>query len=88
MNFKQNHKSSPEYCKAFGAHFRKLREGKGLGMREFALSADIEYSTLSKIERGVTNPTISTVLYLAEALGVTHSELFDFKFPSSVRRGK
>src|SRR6202012_6217784 len=63
-----NYKHNPEYCKAFGAHFRKLREAKGVGMREFALQADVEYSQLSKIERGVTNPTISTVAALAEAL--------------------
>lgn len=49
-------------------------------MREFALHADMEYSQLSKIERGVANPTISTVLALAEALGLSHSELFNFKF--------
>ena len=49
-------------------------------MREFALIADLEYSQLSKIERGVTNPTISTVLALAQALGVSHYDLFNFKF--------
>lgn len=87
MEAKQKHKNNPEYCKAFGAHFRRLREGKGLGMRQFALQADIEYASLSKIERGVTNPTISTVLHLAEALGVSHNELFDFKFQPS-RKGK
>jgi transcriptional regulator with XRE-family HTH domain len=57
-------------------------------MREFALDADMEYGTLSKIERGVTNPTISTVLYLAEALGISHSELFDFKFPQNIRKNR
>lgn len=49
-------------------------------MREFAMLIEIEYSQLSKIERGVTNPTISTTLALAEGLGVEHSELFNFKF--------
>lgn len=88
MNLKQKHKHSPEYCKAFGEHFRKLRKAKGYGMREFALDADMEYGTLSKIERGVTNPTISTVLYLAEALGISHSELFDFKFPQNIRKNR
>lgn len=76
-----NYKHHPEYCKAFGAHLRKLREEKGFGMREFATHADMEYSQLSKIERGVTNPTISTVFALAEALGIQHQELFGFKFP-------
>jgi transcriptional regulator with XRE-family HTH domain len=50
-------------------------------MREFALHADIEYSQLSKIERGVTNPTISTLYLLAEALEVNHIELLKFPFP-------
>ncbi len=49
-------------------------------MRQFALQADIEYSQLSKIERGVTNPTISTLYALSESLGVSHHELFDFNF--------
>lgn len=75
-----NNKRSKEYCKAFGIHLRKLREQKGIGMREFALIADIEYSQLSKIERGVTNPTISTVLTLADALDIQLNELFNFKF--------
>ena len=77
-----NYKYNAEYCNAFGIHLRKLREIKGVSMRQFALIADMEYSQLSKIERGVTNPTISTVLALAEALGVSHTELFDFKFPT------
>jgi len=75
-----NYKYSEEYCKAFGVHLRKLREKKGIGMRQFALIAEMEYSQLSKIERGVTNPTISTVLALAAALELPHSDLFDFKF--------
>lgn len=77
-----NHKRNPEYCTAFGVNLRKLREAKGFGMREFALQADIEYSQLSKIERGVTNLTISTTLVLAEALEIHHHELFEFKFTS------
>lgn len=75
-----NYKYNKEYCQAFGVHLRKLRESKGIGMRQFALIADIEYSQLSKIERGTTNPTISTVLALAVALEVVPSDLFDFKF--------
>jgi len=81
-----NNKYSDDYCKAFGAHLRKLREKKGIGMRQFALIADMEYSQLSKIERGVTNPTILTVLAIAAALEVPHTELYDFKF--DLKEGK
>jgi transcriptional regulator with XRE-family HTH domain len=82
---KGKHQKNPEYCTAFGAHLRQLREVKGLGMREFALQADMEYSQLSKIERGVTNPTISTIVAISEALGVPHNELFNFKFPTKAK---
>jgi transcriptional regulator with XRE-family HTH domain len=81
-----NYKHNPEYCKAFGSHLRKVREAKGFGMREFALHADMEYSQLSKIERGVSNPTISTTVAIADALGVNHSDLFDFKFTAKSKR--
>lgn len=67
---------------------RKLRERKEISMRKFALLADMEYSQLSKIERGVTNPTLSTVIALAEALGIQHNELFDFKFPGKSKKDK
>lgn len=75
-----NYKHNEEYCKAFGVHLRKLRENKGIGMRQFAIIADMEYSQLSKIERGVINPTISTALALTTALGISHNDIFNFKF--------
>jgi transcriptional regulator with XRE-family HTH domain len=83
VNSKQKHKNNSAYCKAFGGHLRKLIDANGYGLREFANIADMEYGTLSKIVRGVTNPTISTVLHLAEALDVSHNDLFNFKFPIS-----
>lgn len=83
---KRKHFQNPEFCKALGQHIRKLREERGIGMREFADRADIEYSRLAKIEHGRTNPTISTLIRLADELGVTHQELFDFKYPNSDKR--
>lgn len=75
-----NNKHQKDFCKSFGSQLRKLRLSKGYGLREFALFADMEYSQLSKIERGVTNPTLNTVLNLAIALDIEHTELFNFKF--------
>jgi transcriptional regulator with XRE-family HTH domain len=77
-----NYKYDKAFCEAFGNHVRKLREKKGITMRQFAMEADIEYSQLSKIERGVINTTISTVLTLANTLEVDVRELFKFKFPT------
>jgi transcriptional regulator with XRE-family HTH domain len=70
-----------EYCVAFGAHIRRLRQEKGITMRAFALDMGVEHSQLSKIERGINNPTISTVLAISETLKIPMKELFDFKFP-------
>ena len=67
-----------EYCKAFGENLRKLRKKKGLTMMNLAFEADIEYSQIAKIERGLSNTTISTVYILAKALEVKPLELFRF----------
>lgn len=50
-------------------------------MMELAFEADIEYSQIAKIERGVSNPTISTIYLLASALETKPIELFRFGFP-------
>lgn len=47
-------------------------------MMELAFEADIEYSQIAKIERGISNPTISTVYGLAKALNIQVIELFKF----------
>jgi len=47
-----------------------------------AYEADIEYSQIAKIEKGLINTTVSTVLILAQALGVKPAELFQFNFPN------
>jgi transcriptional regulator with XRE-family HTH domain len=67
---------------AFGENLRKLRKKKGFTMISLAFAADIEYSQIARIERGVSNPTISTVYLLAKALGLKPIELFRFYFPS------
>jgi transcriptional regulator with XRE-family HTH domain len=76
-----NYKHNDAYCKAFGKQLRKLRQGKGLSMRKLASEVDMEYSQLSKIERGVINTTISYVYALAVALDIPVKEFFNFKFP-------
>jgi len=76
-----NYKYNEGYCKAFGQQLRRLREARGISMRGLAKDADIEYSQLSKIERGVVNTTISTVLALARTLDIPVKDLFDFDFP-------
>ena len=68
------------YINAFGENLRSIRQKKRLTMLQLAFEADIENSQIAKIERGVSNPTISTVYALAKALNVKVVELFKFSF--------
>ena len=45
------------------------------------LASHIDYGQLSRIERGISNPTALTILNIAENLQVPVRELFDFKVP-------
>ena len=81
-----NYKFNAAYCKSFGDQLRKLRSQKGISMRKLALQADMEYSQLSKIERGVINTTISTVYALSLALDIPMREFFDFKLPAKNKK--
>ena len=67
------------FCQAFGLHVRKIREQKGLSMRELAAILDVEYNQVYRIETGKINTSISMVHALAEGLDVSVQDLFAFK---------
>lgn len=64
--------------KAFGNNLKKIRLSKKLSIRKLALEADMDYSHLHRIEKGEANPTLTTILVLAEALSVPPSDLLTF----------
>lgn len=61
--------------KEFGKRLKKIRKEKKLSLRKLAHLADMNYGNIHKIEKGLINPQISTVVLLAEALGVPPSDL-------------
>lgn len=76
-----NYKYNEEFCKALGQQVRRIRQREGISMRKLALEAEMEYSQLSKIERGVINTTVSSLYALATAMNIPVKEFFDFKVP-------
>ena len=60
-----------------GQRIRELRESKGIPQQNLAADCDFEKANLSRIEAGRTNPTISTLYKISQALGITISELVD-----------
>jgi transcriptional regulator with XRE-family HTH domain len=73
-----NHNRDRLWLKEFGEHFRQVRKSKKLSQREVAFEADIEVSQVSRIENGVINTSVTTILLLAEAMAVPASQLFDY----------
>jgi transcriptional regulator with XRE-family HTH domain len=63
---------------AFGRHLRNLREGKQMTMVTLAALSDVEYSQISRIERGLISTSLSQVFAIADALEIPYKELFDF----------
>jgi transcriptional regulator with XRE-family HTH domain len=62
--------------KVLSKNIKKLREQAGLSQDQMARKAGIPYSTYLKIENGVTpNPSIQTVLNIAEALDISLDKL-------------
>ncbi|WP_426482676.1 helix-turn-helix domain-containing protein [Chryseobacterium sp. R2ACT005] len=66
------------FLKSFGKRIEVLRNEKNLSLRQLSQNCDIDYSDISKIEKGLRNIQMSTILELAKGLNVTIKELFDF----------
>lgn len=62
-----------------GERIRVIRESKGITQQDLAAACNFEKSNMSRIEAGRTNPTISTLYKLSQALGVTISELVNIQ---------
>lgn len=67
----------PESATAFGDVVRAARAEAGLSQEAMAAAAEIERSHFSRIERGLSQPTLYAVLKIAAALGVRAALLVD-----------
>lgn len=65
--------------KAVGERIRELRLQQNISQIDLADEADIPLSQIGRIERGETNPTISTLYVIAEALKTELKQLVDVK---------
>ena len=56
-------------------NLKKTRLAKGYAQERLALDAGVDRTVVSKIERGVTNPSLEILLRLANLLDVKVSDL-------------
>ncbi|WP_412561845.1 helix-turn-helix domain-containing protein [Winogradskyella sp. MIT101101] len=74
------------YKYLFGDNIKRIRESKSLSQFDLASlvnditeSSKFDKTSISRIENGRTNITLTTAIKLALALEVEPKELFDFK---------
>jgi transcriptional regulator with XRE-family HTH domain len=60
-----------------GRTVKQQRDAAGFSLRDLAARSGISASMISDIERGAKSPTVTTVVRLAQALGVSASALID-----------
>ncbi|GAI77154.1 unnamed protein product [marine sediment metagenome] len=62
-------------------NIKKIRKKKGFSQDKLTKLADITFTNLVKLESGANdNPTIKTLVKIADALGVSLDDLADRKF--------
>ncbi|MFN7911719.1 MAG: helix-turn-helix domain-containing protein [Bacteroidota bacterium] len=66
-----------KFLKQFGNNLRELRIKKGLTQEDLAFESELDLTQIGRIERGVTNTSISIAYKLAKALKINIKELFD-----------
>ena len=64
--------------KQFGDRVRQLRMVRDLSQEELAYKAGVHRTYLGGIERGERNPSLRNIAAIADALGISLSELFRF----------
>lgn len=61
----------------FGRRIRELREARGVSQEAFADHIGYARSYMSRIERGIGNPSLDAIEVLAAGLEVEIASLFD-----------
>ncbi|SEL23758.1 helix-turn-helix domain-containing protein [Parapedobacter koreensis] len=75
-----------KFLKAFGAHFKAIREGKKvrtgekISLRRLDQLSEVDHSQIHRIEKGESAPSIVTLKALADALGVSLVDLVTFDY--------
>lgn len=67
------------YLKQFGNNVRRARTAgqRGISQEQLAAISGLHRTEIGKIEQGTANPRLTTLLILADALGVTIDRLVD-----------
>jgi transcriptional regulator with XRE-family HTH domain len=68
--------SKDQHDNLIGQRIKERRTGAGMSLRQLARKTDLTASFISQLERGLTNPSISTLRRIADSLGVSILSFF------------
>jgi len=72
----------------FNERVRTLRKQRGMSLRQLAQATGVSPALLSQVERGTTDPSLSTVRKLAAVLGADLATLFAETPPAEVHHSR
>ncbi|NQY74839.1 MAG: helix-turn-helix transcriptional regulator [Candidatus Margulisbacteria bacterium] len=67
---------SKKFAKLVGEHLKKTRLLKKLSTTRLAYNSDVQSSLISKIERGISEPHITTLIKILNGLDTTVDDFF------------
>lgn len=67
-----------DFLKKLGLKLKILRSIKNISQDDIANGLNIDKSYYSKVERGITNPTITYLKHLSDFMQIELTELLDF----------
>jgi transcriptional regulator with XRE-family HTH domain len=70
---------------AFGIALKKVRKEKNISQEQLALKANIERAHISKLERGLFQPSLSTIIAIANILDCKPGMLVDMAAEELIR---
>lgn len=62
-------------AEAFGKVLRRLREEKGISQEQLALNSDLDRTFVSKLERGIRQPSLTSILIISKTLSTKPEKL-------------
>lgn len=65
-----------QILKTLGRRIAQLRKQKGMSQEDFADVSGKMINTISNIERGLSDPKVTTLMSISKALGISIDELF------------
>lgn len=68
-----------EYLVRLGKQIVKMREAKGLSQADLSRIVEKEPPSINRLEKGKINPSVTYLREIAKGLGVSLSELLDFR---------